>query len=72
MTFMVHEIKQALRFKGLRGVERVDASWLLQGLRGESPRVVAAVLVSLPAPTRALAREAAAGHPPAAAAQGSR
>lgn len=51
VTFMVHEIKQALSFKGLRGVEKVDASWLLQGLRGESPRVVAAVLVSLPPPT---------------------
>ncbi len=51
VPFMVHEIKQALSFKGLRGVEKVDPSWLLQGLRGESPRVVAAVLVSLPTPT---------------------
>jgi len=51
VPFMVHEIKQALSFKGLRGVEKVDPTWLLQGLRGESARVVAAVLVSLPAPT---------------------
>jgi hypothetical protein len=51
VPFIVHEMKQALAFKGLRGAERVDASWLIQGLKGESPRVVAAVLVSLPAPT---------------------
>lgn len=51
VPFMVHEIKQALSFKGLRGVEKVDASWLLQGLKGESARVVASVLVSLPPPT---------------------
>ncbi len=51
VPFMVHEIKQALSFKGLRGVEKVDPTWLIQGLKGESPRVVAAVLISLPAPT---------------------
>lgn len=49
--FMVHEIKQAFAFRGLRGVERVDPSWILQGLKGESARVVATVLVSLPGPT---------------------
>src|SRR5881296_1083498 len=41
VSFMVHEIKEALQFKGLRGLERVDPSWILQGLKGESPRVVA-------------------------------
>ena len=51
VPFMVHEIKQALSFKGLRGVERVDPSWILQGLKGENARVVATVLISLPSPT---------------------
>jgi len=50
VPFMVHEIKQALSFKGLRGVERVDPSWILQAMRGECPRVVAVILISLPAP----------------------
>ncbi|OGQ92181.1 MAG: hypothetical protein A2289_02520 [Deltaproteobacteria bacterium RIFOXYA12_FULL_58_15] len=51
VTFMVHELKQAMSFKGLRGVERVDPSWIVQGLKGENARVVATILMSLPAPT---------------------
>lgn len=51
VNFMVHEMKQALAFKGLRGVERVDATWVLRAMRGESPRIVATILVSLPGPT---------------------
>ena len=50
VPFMVHEIKQALSFKGLRGLERVDPSWILQAMKGECPRVVAVILISLPAP----------------------
>ncbi len=48
VPFMVKQMKQALNFKGLRGVEKVDPSWILQEMRGESPRTVAAILVSLP------------------------
>lgn len=48
VPFMVKQIKQALSFRGLRGVERVDPSWLLQAMRGESPRTVAAILITLP------------------------
>ena len=51
VALIVHEMKQAFATRGWRGIERADPSWLLQGLKGESPRVVAAVLVSLPAPT---------------------
>jgi hypothetical protein len=50
IPFMVKQMKQALSFKGLRGVEKVDPSWLLQAMRGESPRTVAAILVTLPPP----------------------
>lgn len=51
VPFMVHEIKQALAYKGLRGVERVDPSWIIHKLKGESPRVIAAILITLPPQT---------------------
>lgn len=51
VPFMVHELKQTIGFRGLRGVEKVDPSWILHGLRGETARVVACVLVTLPPPT---------------------
>ena len=51
VPFMVHEIKQVLASQGLRGVERCDPGWILQGLRGESPRVVAVILNSMPPQT---------------------
>jgi hypothetical protein len=51
VPFMVHEIKNLLAASGVRGVEKVDPSWILNGLRGESARVVATVLVSWPTPT---------------------
>lgn len=50
VPFMANEIKQALATQGLRGIERIDPSWMLQALKGESPRVVAAVLLGLPGP----------------------
>jgi hypothetical protein len=51
VSFMVHEIKQGLLFTGLPGIERIDPTWILKGLVGESPRVVATVLISLPGHT---------------------
>ena len=57
IRFMVREIKQALTFRGLRGVELVDPSWLMHGIKGEPPRIVAAILVGLPGPVvRAIIR----------------
>lgn len=50
VPFMTHELRQAWN-AGLRGVEKVDPSWILHGLRGESPRVVACVLLELPPTT---------------------
>ena len=58
VPFMVHEMKRSLAFKGLRGIEKVDPSWLIRGMRGESPRVVATVLIGLPSSTvRALLKK---------------
>ncbi|HSI05121.1 MAG: hypothetical protein ACAI38_10470 [Myxococcota bacterium] len=51
VPFMVQQLKQLIAFRGLRGVEKVDPSWILHGLRGESARVVACVLITLPPPT---------------------
>ncbi len=51
VPFMVHEMKQALSTGANRGVERIDPTWILQGLKGESARVVACVLITLPTPT---------------------
>lgn len=62
VPFMVKEMKQALSFKGLRGVEKVDPSWLLQAMRGEAPRTVAAILITLPPPVvRSILRRLPAG-----------
>lgn len=50
VQLMVRELKNALAYNGLRGVERIDPSWIVQGLKGESPRVVATLLLGLPTP----------------------
>ncbi|MEZ4272566.1 MAG: hypothetical protein R3C68_14400 [Myxococcota bacterium] len=62
VPFMVKEMKQAISDKGLRGVERVDPSWILQSMRGENPRVVASILVSLsPSTVRSVLRRLPSG-----------
>ncbi len=48
VQFVVHVMKDELRGRGTSGVDKIDASWLLQGLKGESPRIVAAILVGMP------------------------
>jgi hypothetical protein len=50
VSFMVREMKQAFKFRGLRGLERVDPSWLVSMMRGESPRIVGVILMTLPPP----------------------
>ena len=50
MQLMVLELKNLLASSGQRGVERVDPSWILHHLRGETPRVVASILLGLPRP----------------------
>lgn len=48
VPFMVTQLKQFWRRNGLRGAGRIHPSWLLHGMRGESPRVVAALMSVLP------------------------
>ena len=51
VNFMVNQLQEALRNKSSRGIERIDPSWLAHELKSESPRVVGAVLISLPPKT---------------------
>ena len=49
VAFMVHELKQAFA-AGERGSEKIDATWLLEGFKGERARVVGAILMTFSAP----------------------
>jgi len=48
VPFMVKELKEAVALRGLRGVELADPSWLLDRMRGERARTIAAILYDLP------------------------
>jgi hypothetical protein len=50
VPLMVRELTAALERNGQRGVERLDPSWIVHGLKGESPRLVGSILLNLPAP----------------------
>lgn len=50
VKFMVKALREAWQSNGKRGAEKVDATWIIHALRGEHPRVVAAILVGLPSP----------------------
>jgi hypothetical protein len=50
VPLMVRELRELFAARGRRGVERVDPSWIVHYLHGESPRVVATILVGLPPP----------------------
>ncbi|MEW5848552.1 MAG: hypothetical protein AB2A00_07040 [Myxococcota bacterium] len=49
IPLMLRELKRYMQYRHTRGIEGVDPSWLAAGFRGESPRVVAAALMHLPA-----------------------
>ena len=48
VPLMVRELKNALEFNGLFGIERMDPSWIVHGIKGESPRMVGVILLHLP------------------------
>ena len=48
VSFMVNQIKEALASTGGRGLEAIDPSWLAYELAQETPRIIAAILVTLP------------------------
>jgi FliG middle domain len=47
--FIAVELKKLVSEPSARGLEQVDATWIVQALENEEPRTVAAILVSLPA-----------------------
>ncbi len=46
--FIALELKKLIAEPSRRGLEQVDASWIVQALVAEAPRTVAAILISLP------------------------
>jgi hypothetical protein len=61
IPLMLRELKQYMQFRHTRGIEGVDPSWLAAGFKGESPRVIAAALMHMPA---SLARQIVDRLPP--------
>jgi len=48
VTLMVRELKGLMAFRSVKGLDGVEPSWLAAGFKGESPRVIAAVLAYMP------------------------
>lgn len=49
VPLMLRELKQYMQYRHTRGIDGVDPSWLASGFKGESPRVIAAALMHMPA-----------------------
>jgi hypothetical protein len=45
---VVRELKGLMAFRGVKGLDGVEPSWLAAGFKGESPRVIAVALMYLP------------------------
>jgi hypothetical protein len=48
VPLMVRELKGLMTFRAMKGLEGVEPSWLSYGFKGESPRVIAIVLMHMP------------------------
>lgn len=49
---VAREIRRQVQFAGLAGLESVDPSWLLAGIKGEQPRTIGIILAQLSAGAR--------------------
>jgi hypothetical protein len=45
---LVRELKGLMAFRGVKGLDGVEPSWLAAGFKGESPRVIAVALLYMP------------------------
>jgi hypothetical protein len=45
---VIRELKGLMAFRGVKGLDGVEPSWLAAGFKGESPRVIAVALLYLP------------------------
>lgn len=52
-AIIANEMRRQFQFRGVIGLDQVDASWLLAALRGEQPTTIGIVLAQLSASTRA-------------------
>lgn len=48
VPLMVRELKGLMSFRATKGLDGVEPSWLSHGFKGESPRVIAIVLMHMP------------------------
>ena len=48
VPLMVRELRGLMSFRAVKGLDGVEPSWLAAAFKGESPRVIAAVLMFLP------------------------
>lgn len=48
VPLMVRELRGLMSFRAVKGLDGVEPSWLAAAFKGESPRVIAAVLMYLP------------------------
>jgi len=48
VSLMIRELKGLMSFRAVKGLDGVEPSWLAAGFKGESPRVIAAVLAYMP------------------------
>jgi hypothetical protein len=46
-ALVVREIRRQLQFSGLAGLEAIDPTWLLAGIKGEQPQTVGIILAQL-------------------------
>lgn len=46
-ALVVREIRRQLQFAGLAGLEAIDPSWLLSGIKGEQPQTIGLILAQL-------------------------
>ncbi len=52
VAVIVREMRRQIQFAGLVGLEAIDPSWLLAGIRGEQPSTIGLILAQLPASAR--------------------
>lgn len=53
VAVIVREMRRQIQFAGLIGLEAIDPSWLLAGVRGEQPHTIGIILAQLSAGARA-------------------
>lgn len=48
VPILIRELRELAKYRPIKGLDGVDVSWLIAGLRGESARTIAVVLMHMP------------------------